>query len=230
MDLFERLRRAAGQIDWGAVAGAMAENLGANADASQEIIDQLKEWGSHLTKNALTKWAVSVVLPVDCDSPDVSSGRPRPCPSYAVVRCDVCSRPCCLAHARVDYMGDAICEVCIGEAKARARAGAGGYARPHAHEPRQARQQRQQRHQEPPPPPAERKYGEMTRAQALRTLKLDSNATWDQIKAAYRQLVVKHNADRPQTDHEREKNTARLKKINAAFEVLKAEHDGKAAA
>ena len=223
MDIFERLRRAAGNIPWGQVANAMAENLGADTDAAQEVIEQLKEWGSHLTKNALTKWTMSVMVPTPCDSPDVSSGHPRTCASYAVVKCDVCSRPCCLAHARVDYMGDAICEVCIGEAKARARAagGVGNYSRPHAGQPRQERREREP---EPIPP------GGMNRAQALRALKLKSNASWDQIKAQYRKLAYEYNADRPQTEAERTKNTSRLKKINEAFAVLKTAHDKREAA
>lgn len=215
MDIFERIRRTVGNVPWDTVASVMAQNLGASSQAAQEIVEQLKEWGSHLTKNALEKWAVSVMSPTACDSPDVSSGRPKSCPSYAVVKCDVCNRPCCLAHARVDYMGDAICEVCIGEAKARARS-VGGYSRPHA-----------QAHREAPPPAAS---ASMSAAAALKVLKLGPRASWDQIKAQYRKLVVKHNADRPQTDAEREKNTARLKKINAAYSVLKTRYEQKAAA
>jgi len=233
MDIFERLRRAAGNIPWGTVASVMAENLGADSTAAEEVIEQLKEWGAHLTKNALSKWTVSVVVPTPCDSPDVSSGRPLACASFAVVKCDVCGRPCCLAHSRVDYMGDAICEVCIGEAKARRRAtswtdgGAAAYSRPHAGQPRREREQR--RRAEPPPPAAE-PSGSVSRAEALRVLKLPKNASWTQIKTQYRKLVVKHNADRPQTDAEREKNTERLKKLNEAYSVLKAHHEKREAA
>jgi hypothetical protein len=231
MDIFERLRRATGDIPWDTFVSVMAQNLGANGAAAQEIVAQLKEWGSHLTKNALSKWSVSVMSPVACDSPDVSSGRPQTCPSFAVVKCDVCGRPCCLAHARVDYMGDAICEVCIGEAKVRRRTSSwadGGptpYARPHAGEPRAERKGRAE-----PPPPAQSAPGVMSRAEALRVLKLPKNSTWLQTKTQYRKLVLKHNADRPQSDAERERNTERLKKINAAYSVLKGHYEQKAAA
>jgi hypothetical protein len=214
MDLFERLRRATGDIPWGTFASVMAQNLGANGVAAQEIVEQLKEWGSHLTKNALSKWTVSVMSPTACDSPDVSSGRPRQCPSYSVVRCDVCQRPCCLAHARVDYMGDAICEVCIGEAKGRARAA--GYSRPHA--------------QHEAPPPAASPSGDMSVVAALKTLKLPRDANWQQIKTQYRKLVLKYNADRPQSEKQRTVNVERLKKINAAYAVLKVHYEQKAAA
>jgi hypothetical protein len=232
MDIFERLKRATGNIPWETFASVMAQNLGANGVAAQEIVEQLKEWGSHLTKNALSKWTSSVMVPTPCDSPDVSSGRPMACPSFAVVKCDVCGRPCCLAHARVDYMGDAICEVCIGEAKARRRASSwadGGptpYARPHAGEPRAERRRRA----EPPPHEPPTAPGVMSRADALRVLKLPKNATWMQVKTQYRKLVLKHNADRPQSDAEREKNTERLKKINAAYAVLKAQYEKREAA
>ena len=214
MDIFERLRRATGNIPWETFASVMAQNLGTSGVAAQEIVEQLKEWGSHLTKNALSKWTLSVMSPTACDSPDVSSGRPKQCPSYAVVRCDVCQRPCCLAHARVDYMGDAICEVCIGEAKGRARAA--GYSRPHA--PHEA------------PPPAAAPAGGMSVAAALKALKIPPRSTWEQIKRQYRKLVVKHNADRPQSDKQRALNVERLKKFNAAYEVLRREYEQKAAA
>jgi len=40
------------------------------------------------------------------------------------------------------------------------------------------------------------------------------------VKREYRRLVVKHNADRPQSDAVRERNTKRLKSLNEAFKVL----------
>jgi hypothetical protein len=225
MDLFERLRKLADGVPWGTFASVMSENLGASSEAAEEIVEQLKEWGSHLTKNALSKWTASIATPQPCDSPDVSSGRPKQCPSFAVVRCDVCSRPCCLAHARVDYLGDAICEVCIGEAKARRRAsswvdGPPPYARPHAGHGEPRRQAKA-----PPAAP-----GTMSVAEARKALKLPKTARWAEIKSQYRKLVLKHNADRPQSDAEREKNTERLKTINAAYAVLKEHHEKREAA
>lgn len=217
MDFFERLRRLANDVPWGTFASVMSENLGASSDAAEEIVDQLKQWGAFLTKNALSKWTVSVATAQACGSPDVSTGRPRQCASYAVVKCDVCGRPCCLAHARVDYMGDAICEVCIGEAKMRARMG-----QSIPYEPKEEPRRRREREAQPPPEP-----GPMTVAEARKALKLPKGAGWAETKAQYRKLVLKHNADRPQTDAEREKNTARLKKFNEAYAVLKAHYEKK---
>jgi hypothetical protein len=213
MDLFERLKRATAEIPWETFASVMAQNLGASSTAAQEVAEQLKEWGSHLTKNALSKWTFAVMSPTPCASPDVSTGRPRACRSYAVVKCDVCGRPCCLAHSRVDYMADAICEVCIGETKARKRAEGWTNGR-----------------QESPPPPAQQAPGGMSVAMALKALKMPPRSNWEQIKRQYRKLVLKYNADRPQSDRQRALNVERLKKFNVAYEVLRREYEQKAAA
>jgi DnaJ-domain-containing protein 1 len=214
MDLMDRLKRAAGNIPWSTVASVMAQNMaaGPHAEAAYSIMEQLHQWGSRLTDSALRKWPAAILAPTMCDSPDVSTGRPKPCKSHATVRCDVCGRPCCLAHARVDYMADAICEVCIGEAKARARSATGGYKRP-AYD------------QGAPASPSG-----MSAAEALKALKLSQGATWQQIKAQYRKLAVKHNVDRPQSEKQRAMNVERLKKINAAYAVLREMHERKEAA
>ena len=115
-----------------------------------------------------------------------------------------------MTHARVDYEGDGICEMCIIDVQKRMHATYGTYARPHVAEP-----------------VPERKPGEMTPGQALKALKLPANATWQQIRRQYHRLVVKYNADRPQTDKQRQTNTARLVKLNAAFEVLRAQYEQK---
>lgn len=207
--LFERFRRVTGDIPWGTFVSVMAHNVGESSAAAQEVVGQLKEWGSHLTKNALEKWTIAIVAPTACDCPDMSRGKARPCEWLAIVKCDACGRPCCLAHARVDYAAEAICEVCIVEAKARARE-RGGYVPGVA--------------AEPPRP------GVMTPGQALKALKLPVGATWEQIRRQYRRLAVKYSADRPQSEKMRAANTERLKKINAAYEVLRGVHERQEAA
>ena len=67
-------------------------------------------------------------------------------------------------------------------------------------------------------------------AAALKALKIPPRSTWEQIKRQYRKLVVKHNADRPQSERQRALNVERLKKINVAYEVLRREYEQKAAA
>lgn len=206
MTLFSRLRQRGTEVPWGTFARVVAESLGTQTEAAVEVVAQLREWGVHLTTNALSKWGTSISSPARCSSPAV----PMPgkiCGEHAVVRCDVCDEPRCLAHARVDYLADAICDACIGRAKAWQRVAA--------------------KKAEPPPPPAYR----MTAAQALIVLGLGQRAPWPEIKRRYHQLVLKHNADRPQTDASRARNTRRLQKLNAAFEVLRARfEEGEAAA
>jgi DnaJ-class molecular chaperone len=109
-------------------------------------------------------------------------------------------------------MGDGICEVCIGAAKARARIAPGGYKR-ETYE-REA--------------PKAKPVDEI--AAALKTLKLPREANWQQIKTQYRKLVLKYNADRPQSEKQRTVNVERLKRINAAYAALKAHYEQKAAA
>ena len=198
MDLFERLRRDAGKFPWGAVASVFAEEIHGRAGAAADILSQLREWGSHLSTNALVAWAPNLIRMAPCESPDVSTGKPRRCRSTALVECDICGRPCCLAHARIDYFAGGMCEVCVGVAKSAAR--------------------REGTRYEAPRP---RKASEPDVAEALRALKLRPGATWDDVRARYKRLVVKHNADRPQSQKSRDKNTAELKKINGAFEVLR---------
>jgi len=213
VDLFEQIRRITGDVPWDTFARVMAPNVGQSAVAAHNIVQQLKEWGAHLTKNALLKWSMTALTPTPCDCPELSGNHARPCSALAVLRCDACGRPCCMAHARIDYEGDGICEICIIGAQERGRATYGTYSRPHA--------------RDAVPPAPERKPGEMTPGQALKALKLPVTATWQQVRRQYHRLAVKYNADRPQTDKQRAANTERLKKFNAAYEVLRAQYEQK---
>jgi hypothetical protein len=152
-----------------------------------EVVDQLREWGGHLTRHALEKWAFAVIAPTPCEAPRPGHER---CGNRALATCDLCGRRVCLAHARIDYLADAICEPCIGEAKARVRGG----ARPAA--------------------------GDQKIKEAFRVLRLSPTASHEQVKKQYKALVVRYNADRPQSDRQRLKNTERLVRINEAYGVL----------
>jgi len=70
---------------------------------------------------------------------------------------------------------------------------------------------------------------EERRRAALKVLGLDDDASWEEVRTRYRQLVVKHNADRPQSAARRKKNTERLKAINAAYETLRQQQESRAA-
>jgi len=205
--LFERVRRVTGDIPWESFAQVMAKPLEAGADAASEVIGQLTEWGSHFTRNALAKWTLAAIVETPCSLLDYSSGKPKPCRMHAVCRCDACDKPCCLAHARVNYDADAVCEECVSAVREYYAAQAGV----------------------PPGPPPAPSMSAKEHA-ALKVLKLPKTATWEEIRKRYRALIVKHNADRPQPEKTRAANTVRLKAINAAYEILRAVHERKAAA
>lgn len=200
MDLFEKFRREVGKIPWGAVASVLSEEVHVRTGAVGDAFGVLGEWARLLTQNALIAWTPIVAKGETCASPDVSKSAPRPCRNFAVTECDVCGRPCCLAHCRVDYFAGAICEPCIGEAKARAR---------------------QDKRQYTPP-----KETDAEIRAALKTLGLKRSASWEEIRAAYKKLAFEHNADRPQSTRERARNEARLKKINLAYQVLRKHFEG----
>lgn len=195
-DFLDKLKD--GRVPWNTLVDVLAQNVDRRMQATNEIVEQLKQWGAHLTSHALTKWGLALVDPHPCQVPHVSRDeRVERCRATAIVRCDSCGRWSCLAHCRVDYMADATCAVCIGEAKAHFRRARDTW---------------------------EQKKTQTRRdkvAAAFRTLKLDETATFAEVKRQYKTLVVKHNADVPQGDGERQRNTKRLQKINQAFEVLR---------
>jgi len=179
-----------------------------HASTATEIVEQIREWGIYLTQHALAKWPIAVARGEICSVPHMGrDGRLSSCDAAAVVQCDCCGRPCCLAHCRIDYTASAICGVCVAGARATTR-GRG-------------------------PGPGPRRASEETDASklaaAFRTLKLRPGATVDEVKRRYKSLVVKHNADAPQSEASRKKNTERLQRLNAAYELLRTHFQEKAA-
>ena len=93
-------------MDWSNIAQGFLNSLrsaaGQRADAANEIIAQIANWGSHLAKNASERWLMAVADPQPCRHKQ----RPgQTCGMHALVRCDVCGNPVCLAHARIDFLG-----------------------------------------------------------------------------------------------------------------------------
>jgi len=87
----------------------------APSDAHLRVWQELQPWFSRLLQNAAPKWLPGLAHGVACDVPVYlrPGTPPKPCPHSAVAACDVCHKPCCLHHARIDYLGDAICFRCI---------------------------------------------------------------------------------------------------------------------
>jgi len=194
-DFLTKLRN---EVPWSTLVDVLSQNVEQRMEATNEIVEQLKTWGSHLTSHALTKWSMALVSPQPCQVPHVGHDEQlQRCRATAIVRCDSCGRWSCLAHCRVDYQADATCAVCIGEAKAHFRSA------------RDTWEQKKQQNQ----------YAKV--AAAFKTLKLDETATLGEVKKQYKLLVRQYNADVPQGDRDRQRNTRRLQKINEAFEVLR---------
>ena len=162
----------------------------------KEILDQIMEWGSHLTKNATAKW-----LPVVLGNHKCSID----CGAQAVVKCDSCGRYCCLAHVRIDYGANASCAVCVsGYGAASASEGAAGAA--------------------------DTSGDWAAIAKAYRTIGVPETATLDEVRTAYRKLVIQHHPDKARTEGSRKKREARLKRVNVAYKVLNDHLEKRAAA
>lgn len=58
-------------------------------------------------------------------------------------------------------------------------------------------------------------------AEALKALRLDGDADWDEVRDAYRSMAAKHHPDKQRNAAGRAKAEKRMKEINAAYATLK---------
>jgi len=114
-NLSDILKNTRKSIPWAAIASVVAENVGVRVEATKEIVAQLQMWGSFLSKHAIANWSSSLLSPIACEVPGSR------CPSTAVVRCQGCGKRCCLAHVRLSFLAEGICEACIEEKMGIAR-------------------------------------------------------------------------------------------------------------
>lgn len=140
------------------------------------IFAELGPWISSLTTSAATKWLPALVAEIPCQSPKRAEGQTVLCGAASVASCDVCGKPVCLHHARVDWAGGAICIPCVAAAVKQARE-----AGP---PPGEART--------PPRQPAT----EAAVAKAYKVLGISRNASDDEVRRAYRKLSAKYHPDR----------------------------------
>lgn len=165
---------------------------------SGRIWDELRPWLGRLVVNAAPKWLPRLSFGFACTVPTPQG---RACPRPAVAACDVCDGPCCLDHARIDALGDAICYRCCIEAI-------------------RARQQRevpppQGRAQPPPPPGPSPDQIEWAR----HVLGVKSTDTWEVVRKAHRTLSAKWHPDHHQGAGYSAAE-AKFKEIQQAFDVL----------
>lgn len=169
--------------------------------APAQVRDQVMKWLGYFAANAVTAAGPNVLDPDTCDF----------CNELGLLDCQVCGARVCLAHSFVNHQAQAVCHECVrgvvGTKEDQRR------ARDQQHRERKA--QRAQRR----PNPDEKLVA------ALKELNLEKGSSWEDVKAAYRFLALKNHPDRAKSAAGREKAEAKLKKINAAFEVLKAHYE-----
>jgi hypothetical protein len=167
------------------------------------VWEELKPWLEKLMSHAAPKWLPRLSFAFPCQVAVHRQGVPiGPCPHRAIASCDVCGGACCLHHARIDQLGDAICYPCVARAVAAHRGGGA-----------------------PPAPPPRSKAEELRWARKL--LKVKPEDDWETIRAAHRRESGKTHPDRQRTDKAKAKATERFKLVQQAFEVLKLEHGPK---
>lgn len=101
----------------------MAVSLqGAGPGFSGRLWRELQPWLAQLSQHAAGKWVPRLTFGFPCQIPNYQAGVPvGPCQHHAITTCDVCQKPCCLHHARIDSLGDGICYLCVAAAVRRAR-------------------------------------------------------------------------------------------------------------
>jgi len=183
--------------------------------AHMRIWNELRPWLANLAPSATRKWLPRIASGVECEVPLVKRGvlSDDTCDHIAISACDVCHRPVCLHHARIDQYGDAICYICVVDAiklvppAQRARAREQG-----APPPRERK-----------PPPQQPKPGPtpLQVVEALQTLGLKPGVKYDAVKAAHRKLSAQNHPDKHKNSRLKASAEARFKEIQKAFEVLK---------
>lgn len=176
------------------------------------LADGYREQLSRLAADVV-KWVAVSVTGATCGVVLQLPYGPAVCGTAAIGPCCACKRHVCLEHAMVSP-GRVICGACVYAAEQQfgsawspppwtppARPGdAGrpfGFVDPDQLDPQRA----------------------LERAEHLRVLGLDDGADPQQIRAAYRRLAVKSHPDRV-PEPERAAATARMKRINAAYQWL----------
>jgi hypothetical protein len=206
------------------MAGGIGEFLGSlfGSIASAEdgvharIWRELKPWLGNLLPAATRKWLPYIAAGAACEVPVMQRGKiVGDCEHPGVAACDVCHRPVCLHHGRIDQFGDAICYICVSDAvqvvppMQRERARSQG--------PRPPREPREQA----PPPAPKAGPSPLQIVEALGVLGLKPGAKWPAVAAAHRKLSAQHHPDKQQTQRKKDTANAKYIEVQKAFNLLK---------
>lgn len=208
----------------GELLGSLFANVAGAQDGTHvRIFNELKPWLGNLMKGATRKWLPRITEGVACEVPVIVEGKfsGRPCEHHAIAACDVCHRPVCLTHARIDQFADAICYICVADAtrvvppyqRERAEHYAGrkrpaGGERAHGAPPPA---------QKPGPSPAEI-------AHAMKLLGVRPSSTWAEVQAAHRKLSGKYHPDKARGARARAQAEAKYIEVQKAFTLLKTKY------
>ena len=188
---------------FGAV-GASSQGM-FDSSAPSQVRDQVMKWLGYFSASAVGVAGPNMLDPQTCDF----------CSELGLLDCQVCGARTCLAHSFVSHQAQAVCHECV-----RSTVGTREDVRRQRSE--QHRQQRAER--------AERSTRKAAAsddkiATALKELGLEREATWEDIRAAHRYLVLKHHPDRVKGAAAKDKATEKLKKVNAAYELLRQRYE-----
>lgn len=197
-------------------------------EGPRNVLYAIGPWLNDLTRNASQHWLPHLILGVPCEviyrDPQTQIG--MQCAGPAIAACSVCRKPTCLEHSFVSRMAQAVCFGCVKQGiddrtpkipwpagtrgnPSDPRAAPHGAQSPPGHEPRTETPPAA-----PPPNPLDVQF-----ARARKILRVKRSATWPEVEASYKELLVKHHPDRNPDD--RAGAETRFKQVRVAYDLLK---------
>lgn len=215
----------------GDVLGKMFSGIAGGPDGTHiKVWNELRPWIATLGPSAARKWLPQIAADTRCEVPVIRRNTRHDCENFGIATCDVCHRPVCLEHGRIDQHGDAICYMCVAEAMQvlpplqRERARQGGARQQQQRRPPAGDQQRsKQSHDHPPPNQQEaaKAAAKANEAWALGVLGLKPSASWEEVQKAHRTLSAKYHPDKQRVEAKKAEAERRFKDVQRAREVMR---------
>jgi hypothetical protein len=201
--------------------------VGAEDGVHLRVWNELKPWVGSLGQSAMRKWIPRIQGGDMCEIPIMQRGRVvGECDHLGMAECEICHRPVCLSHALIDQDANAICFICMSDARQtvpifqrdRARQQQDG-AKTRSQQERQ--QERDQQRQQQNPHGGKQPPNALQVLEALTRLELKPGATWTEILAAHRRLSARFHPDRGKTAKEKAKLNTKFVEVQKARDLLK---------
>lgn len=211
------------------VLGRFAASLSdAAPEGPRNVWTAIGPWVADLTRSASQLWLPFLLtgIPCEVEQRHPTLGVRVSCTNPSIAACLVCRKPVCLNHSFAARSGQAVCFPCVKQDVDEHQPG----APPHRHPPHPGTPPppsgAENRYEPPPPPPRPPPDPTLPArlAAARKVLKVKRAASWAEVEAAYKDLLVKHHPDRnPET---RERSTVLFKEVRVAYDLLKQHHPG----